>query len=244
MPRKPEPKAEVPGWIISFSDMITLLLAFFVLLQSFAREPDFGLFCAGQASFRRAIDGLGIPSFVLGKWEKPASEYIPNLYAPEETADEQMRPVIHQRDEMIRERFSRIMQEMDSEAADNNQQPLGSTQGFSVAFDETGYGLTAAERAQFAAYADGLVRDIRQDNVQIYVVGFAKTERDQRRLIMLSARRAQEVATALRGQLAAQIDGRGWEVISWGGGTGVDWASSFGINADQASIAIAVMGAK
>ena len=25
-----------PGWIVSFSDMVTLLLAFFVLLQTFA----------------------------------------------------------------------------------------------------------------------------------------------------------------------------------------------------------------
>ena len=31
-------KPKVPGWIVSFSDMITLLLAFFVLLQSFAKR--------------------------------------------------------------------------------------------------------------------------------------------------------------------------------------------------------------
>ena len=30
----------VPAWIVSFSDMVTLLLAFFVLLQSFAKVQD------------------------------------------------------------------------------------------------------------------------------------------------------------------------------------------------------------
>lgn len=244
MPRKPEPKAEVPGWIISFSDMITLLLAFFVLLQAFAHVPDEGLFFTGQASFKRAIDGLGIPSFLLGEWEKPARDHIQVLHAPAETAEEQMRPVIDQRDEMIRERFSRIMQEMDLEAVDNDQEPVGGPQGFDVAFDRTGYELTDASKRLIVEYADGLARSVSRSDLRVYVIGFAKRERSQQALLMLSAQRAQSVARVLREKFAAGDDSRDWEVLSWGGGTGVDWAGTIGMNADQASIAIAVMGAK
>ena len=51
---------KTPGWIVSFTDMITLLLAFFVLLQAFAKERHPELFFAG----------LGIPDLLFGKMEK------------------------------------------------------------------------------------------------------------------------------------------------------------------------------
>ena len=244
MPWKPEPKAEVPGWIISFSDMITLLLAFFVLLQAFAHVPDEGLFFTGQASFKRAIDGLGIPSFLLGEWEKPARDYIQVLHAPAETAEKQMRLTIDQRDEMIRERFSRIMQEMDSETTDNDQQSIAGPQGFDIAFDRSGYEVTDASKRLIVEYADSLARSVNRSDLRGYVIGFAKGQPSQRALLMLSAQRAQSVARVLREQFAAGDGSRHWEVLSWGGGTGVDWAGAIGMNADQASIAIAVMGAK
>jgi chemotaxis protein MotB len=38
--RQEEEPEGTPAWIVSFADLITLLLAFFVLLQSFAKEQD------------------------------------------------------------------------------------------------------------------------------------------------------------------------------------------------------------
>ena len=59
--KKPqEEQDKVPAWIVSFSDMITLLLAFFVLLQSIALEQDPALFHMGQSPI--AIHAL----FALG----------------------------------------------------------------------------------------------------------------------------------------------------------------------------------
>ena len=70
-----EDKPKVPGWIVSFTDMITLLLAFFVLLLSLAKDRDPELFFIGQGSFRRAIAGLGIPSLFPGKLPKIRQQY-------------------------------------------------------------------------------------------------------------------------------------------------------------------------
>ena len=58
---------KVPIWIISFADMITLLLSFFVMLQTMASRRDDKLFSIAQDSFRRSMAGFGIPDLVFGK---------------------------------------------------------------------------------------------------------------------------------------------------------------------------------
>jgi len=78
MPREKKRQEEgrsVPAWVVSFSDMVTLLLAFFVLLQSFARVQDPEMFFVGQGSFKSAIAGMGLPSWLLGRQDKPQREH-------------------------------------------------------------------------------------------------------------------------------------------------------------------------
>ena len=38
--RQEESNDGIPAWIVSFSDMVTLLLAFFVMLQAFAKPKQ------------------------------------------------------------------------------------------------------------------------------------------------------------------------------------------------------------
>ncbi len=61
--KKPEePKAGAPAFIVTFSDMITLLLTFFVMLLSMAKtQTDTTKFMHGQNSFRTAVANLGLP---------------------------------------------------------------------------------------------------------------------------------------------------------------------------------------
>ncbi|MBW3019623.1 hypothetical protein KY329_05595, partial [Candidatus Woesearchaeota archaeon] len=53
---------KVPGYIVTFSDMVTLLLTFFVMLLSLARNQDPELFAKGRNSFVQSLRyaGLGI----------------------------------------------------------------------------------------------------------------------------------------------------------------------------------------
>jgi len=61
----------VPAYIVTFSDMVTLLLTFFVMLLSLANPQDPKLVNKGKDAFFRSIMGLGIG---LGQGEKIKSE--------------------------------------------------------------------------------------------------------------------------------------------------------------------------
>ncbi len=56
-----EPKPGVPMWLVSFGDMMTLILTFFIMLVSMASERKSGLVAAGLGSFVAALKSNGLP---------------------------------------------------------------------------------------------------------------------------------------------------------------------------------------
>ena len=55
-----ESSPKVPAYIVTFSDMVTLLLTFFVMLLSLASVQDTELFDRGRGSFVLSIRILGL----------------------------------------------------------------------------------------------------------------------------------------------------------------------------------------
>jgi len=69
-------KAGAPAWMVSFGDMMTLILTFFILLVSLSKERQHGLIAAGIGSFMVNARSMGLPG-LLNESEK--SEIFDNV---------------------------------------------------------------------------------------------------------------------------------------------------------------------
>ena len=104
-----------PAWIVSFTDMITLLLSFFIMLQALAKMQDQALFLYSRDYFNRAIAGLGVPDWLFGKQDKPQFDYFKRKHTTREAPYKHPRHrVIDPEDERIRRAFDDVRRRMET----------------------------------------------------------------------------------------------------------------------------------
>ncbi|MHC4646031.1 MAG: flagellar motor protein MotB, partial [Planctomycetota bacterium] len=70
---------KVPAYIVTFSDMVTLLLTFFVMLLALASTRDPELFNKGRGAFVQAIQDFGL-GILYGMKDKPDFGHVKNKY--------------------------------------------------------------------------------------------------------------------------------------------------------------------
>jgi flagellar motor protein MotB len=242
--RQPAEKEGVPTWIVSFSDMITLLLSFFILLQSCATTRSEELFLVGQGSFVAAINGLGLPSWLLGRKELPKLNHARSFFAPEKKDEnEEIRnDVLDAEDEKIRSTFKRMQRQMNSDASDMRLRRID-MKGFRLTFANQGE-LTDSDRVQLTAFVKRVRAAVTQRRVSVYVVGFTTDRGGRRGNLTVSAQRAGAVEQFLRREFSSEIRRLGWDVFSWGAGEGRRWAQSMGIDVHETTVAVAIMGVR
>ena len=240
-PKKPaeEGNKGPPGWIVSFSDMVTLLLAFFVLLQTFAHTQDPELFYAGQGSFQRAVSGLGMSAWFGGQMPKPLRDYRKLKYPVSSDTDEHSRRrLINAKDEEIRRLLRDIKESMDAKADDVAKDSL-ETFSLQIRFDSSPTELDEEGKERLMRLAHLLKETVRRQDAIVYVIGMAADERSERARAKVSALRAQAVTAYLTPLLAD--GGDAWNVYSWGAGDGGPRVRRLGLSGRRPHVAVAIM---
>ncbi len=224
----------VPGWVLSFGDMVTNLMACFVLLQSMASTQDKTLFNAGLGSFRQVVARFGMPSWLFGKQEAPNLDYEKLKYPTEPAEQQQAVPnrVVDAEDEEIRQIFSRLKEQIDSEATEFAERPIR-VEAMPVAFTPGEASLPESLRDSLRAFATNLKQNSPRDDIKVYVIARAEDVADPARQWAVSAGRAAAAAAEIKRQLAPMT----CEIHSWGAGPGSDMERMFG---PQSTVVIAV----
>lgn len=226
----------VPAYIVTFSDMVTLLLTFFVMLLSLASVQDPGLFNKGRDSFVESIHNLGV-GMLFGRRPRPdfgAPKIKDPLNDPNGLLDIR---IIDAREAEIRELFDMVRRSM---KAIPSEIITGTTE-FSVTSVHFSPGQTTLDEAakQFLTeFCLNLRQAAGAERVKLYVLGLANDEASAKEQWIVSAKRAQAAAEFL---MDLSGDELGWHVYSWGAGAGGVWVGTDSPVSEQSQIMIAVL---
>jgi len=237
-----EEKQKVPSYIVTFSDMVTLLLTFFVLLLTLAEVQDPELFMKGRDSFWKSIRYCGLGALLgsnvsldLGsdKTKHPTTE-------PETTEDRTI--------DEYREKLRRIAERINETATTLPSQIVGQQLHFSVTgvrFPKDRATLDAESQQSLSRFCLDLQQSLDAETSTLYVLGLGGDEATEKQQWMLSAKRARMVAGFLQEMLAqstpAGVDSAPWRVFWWGAGPGGNWAGQDCPDPGQSQILIAVL---
>jgi len=236
-----ETRAGAPAWIVTFSDMITLLLTFFVMLISMAdTQVDKHKFMEGRNSFRRAIADFGLSGFLISKSSRSQFEYPKPKYNIDEGNDQPKDRSLDAHTEMMR----RILLDIEN-MMKITPSPLTAVSKIflptNIRFPPGNWDLDQTAQDFLRQYCEQLKVNMPTQEPTIYVLGIAGAEPSGRQQWIVSARRAQTVADFLRRRLSDQ---KGWSIYSWGAGQGGQWTGKTGIINKQTEILITVLNEK
>ncbi len=210
---KGEPAEEqgerAPLWIISFADMISLLMAFFVMLLTMSNTHG-GKFLegGGEGTFERTIFGFnsfigefGLPG-LFGKASDPNYfEHSRSYYSLSGDSNNVEGRVIDAREEHRRRLFRKLQDVMTITGRENRDGNLTSAIT-GIVFQRGGCELAEAGREYLAQF--GLnIGSMKPAAIGIYIVGRAPEEESSEKRWLLGVQRAQVVGDYLRSVLPA-----------------------------------------
>jgi chemotaxis protein MotB len=234
--KESEPK--VPAYIVTFSDMVTLLLTFFVLLLSLATVQDPELFNVGRGSFMESIRNLGL-GMLPGRKQKPdfGAKKVKHFISKPDNA--LVVRTIDAKEEEIRQLFKNLTRSMTAVPS----QIVAKTTKFSVTdvhFSPGDATLDEPAKRFLTEFCLNLQQNAETEKVKLYVLGLASEGATRKEQWLLSARRAHVVANFLNDTLPSDLQ---WPVYSWGAGPGGDWVGGDSPISEKLHILIAVLRA-
>lgn len=224
MSRKPEEaKKGAPSYIVTFSDMITLLLTFFVLLLSMSDSQDESLYRDGRSAFMRSIAGFGMPGIIFSQNDGSQFDHPKVKYKVNKGEDEAEDRSIDAEIEMKR----RVILELEDLMVISPSQIKATSKEFvstNISFPQGQWQLDNPAKQFIKKYSRQVQESFYSQALSFYVLGLATSESSDTEQWSVSARRAQSVANHLRGTFGD----KNWPVYSWGAGSGGEWSSDIG----------------
>jgi chemotaxis protein MotB len=196
--RKQEESAgpSAPAYIVTFSDMVTLLLTFFVLLISLSSIQDPELIDATRDAFINSIKYMGL-GLVLGKDLTPEYGKVKTKYfitTPENVI--QVR-TIDAREEEVRRMFRQVSESMKTMRS-RLQNDSSAFSVMDVKFPSGSSNIDKAGRDYLEDYAISLRQSCPAGSVKLYIVATADDVQDKKQQWLLSAQRANAVEQVLQ----------------------------------------------
>ena len=236
-----EAEGGLPTWVVSFTDMITLLLSFFMMLQSLASTRDPELFFAGQGSFQRAIAGLGLPGMLLGHdWRPKFNDRSKARPVANELNQNPAKMVLDPDDEKIRATFDSLRDAVDQHDAADWSERERSRYLARLRFDDGRAELSEAAKQELRGVSQEFRQALAGRKVKIYVIGLAPDNVGAGQRMLLGSQRAAAAEGFLRG-LTAEAFGEGkWAIESIGEGPAKGWCGMFGLEPGSAHLILLV----
>jgi len=228
----------VPAYIVTFSDMTTLLLTFFVMLLSLAHVQDPELFNKGRGSFVQSMRNLGL-GMLYNRKRAPEFGQVKIKYFIETPDKLFMGRSIHAKEEEIRRVFKNLSRSMKTLPS----QIVAQKTNFSITnirFPPGQATLNEPAKRFLTEFCLDLQQDPDSRPIKLYVLGLAGDVPNETQQWILSARRAHAAADFLKDTLPSASN---WPVYSWGAGPGGDWVEQNSPISKQSHILIAILRA-
>lgn len=229
-------KPIVPAYIVTFSDMVTLLLTFFVMLLSMSKVQDPDLFYISRNAFVKHIHNVGL-GMLFGRTRVSSLDKHKNKFFISDTNQPNVTRTIDSKEEDRRRLFKKVVGSMKV----RKSQIIAKKTNFAVTdinFSPGNSQLNDSAKNFLRQFALGLQANASSKDLRLYVLGVDQNEKDEKQQWILSARRAKVVADFLRQSLPSYLN---WPIYSWGAGPGGDWIGQKTAFSGKSQIMIAVL---
>lgn len=230
--KAPEPTgASVPAYIVTFSDMVTLLLTFFVMLLSLAQVRDPELFNKSRDAFNEHINCYGL-GLLTGKQLVPEFGQKKVKYHISDPDEDAAARTIDSEEENLRRLFQKAAESMevmpsrvDVKLSDYMPTQIHFTRG-QTELDDAAKTCLEQLSTEFSLEADAA-------KIEVYILGLAADEPAGKNQWVISSLRAQHVSDYL--------EERGFKcpIYAWGSGPGEGWSDQDSPVSKQSQILIA-----
>lgn len=233
-PKESGPK--VPAYIVTFSDMVTLLLTFFVMLLSLAEVKDDAMFYKSRDAFVSSISSFGLGLLFGGELFSDFGAWKPRYITSGQDEPSPTR-IIDNNEDRKQQLFNKIAQTMTTRTS----QIVSENTNFTVTnivFSPNEASLNEPAKNFLRQFAIDLQQENSLEKVKLYILGLANEEKNEKKQWILSAKRAQAVADFLSGILPMHFQ---CPIYSWGAGSGGEWVTDDSPVSEQSQILIAVL---